>query len=95
MYFRGINIKDMKVFPKYLFSLLLLFFSVSAVSQQVAGAMTEKPQRWVFGGDFGMGFSNYGSNILISPQIGYRITPKWEAGTRLTYNYSSYKKRKQ
>lgn len=47
--------------------------------------------KWVFGGGFGLGFSSTGSNILISPQIGYRITPAWEFGTRVTYNYYSYK----
>lgn len=55
--------------------------------------MMEQPEfekKWVLGGDFGLGFSNYGSNILISPQLGYRITPAWEFGTRLTYNYYSY-----
>jgi hypothetical protein len=69
--------------------LMLMFGHVSA--QQVAGNERPEPQRWVFGGDFGMGFSTYGSNILVSPQIGYRITPQFEAGSRLTYNYSSYK----
>jgi hypothetical protein len=53
--------------------------------------LPEVQSKWVFGGNFGLGFSTYGSNILISPQIGYRITPMWEAGTRLTYNYASYK----
>ncbi|HOI31456.1 MAG: hypothetical protein PHG67_13390 [Bacteroidales bacterium] len=55
--------------------------------------MTEQPEfekKWVFGGDFGLGFSNYGTNIMVSPQVGYRITPDWEFGTRLTYNYYSY-----
>lgn len=50
-----------------------------------------KPKRWVTGGDFGAGFSNYGSQILISPQLGYRITSRLESGARLTYSYSSYK----
>ena len=79
----------------YLKTLILIIaltaFGTSTNAQQ--NFLGEQPQfgsRWVFGGDFGLGFSNYGSNILISPQAGYRITPAWEAGARLTYNYYSY-----
>jgi hypothetical protein len=47
--------------------------------------------RWVVGGGFGLSFSTYGSNIQVSPQLGYRLTPAWESGIRLTYNYYSYR----
>jgi len=72
--------------------LLSAFFFVSIVGN--AQFVKETPQfqrKWVLGGDFGLGFSNYGSNIAISPQIGYRLTNAWEVGTRLTYNYYSYR----
>ncbi|KAF0129706.1 MAG: hypothetical protein FD155_2298 [Bacteroidetes bacterium] len=78
-----------------LFSIIfifILFFSSGISAQQVAGNPPAE-SRWVFGGDFGLGFSSYGSNILISPQVGYKLTPAWEAGVRLTYNYYSYKDR--
>lgn len=82
------------VFFSHLKLILFLFIMISCgfttKGQQVA-TVEPKESKLVFGGDFGMGFSSYGSNILISPTIGYRITPRWEAGTRLTYNYYSYK----
>ena len=46
--------------------------------------------QWVTGGNFGIGLGNGEINLGISPQIGYRLTPKWELGTRLTYNYYHY-----
>lgn len=67
-----------------------LLFNNSNISAQFLSEQPEFQKRWVFGGDFGLGFSTYGSNIIVSPQIGYRITPAWEFGTRLTYNYYSY-----
>lgn len=82
----------MKNHLKTLFLLLVLTAFGTHVNAQ-RNLMGEQPQfasRWVFGGDLGLGFSNYGSNILISPQVGYRITPDWEFGARLTYNYYSY-----
>ncbi|MDA3944002.1 MAG: hypothetical protein PF694_10740 [Bacteroidetes bacterium] len=78
---------------KVLFVLLALasFSSTSNAQQNFLGEQPQFENRWVFGGDFGLGFSSYGSNILISPQVGYRITPAWELGSRLTYNYYSYR----
>jgi len=81
---------------KNLLKILLLTFALTAfgtaihAQQSYKGDQPQFGSRWVFGGDFGLGFSNYGSNILISPQAGYRITPAWEFGARLTYNYYSY-----
>lgn len=72
------------------FFLLAIFFSTSAMAQ-LAKQTPEFQSKWVFGGDFGVGISTNGSNILVSPQIGYRITPAWEFGTRLTYNYYSFR----
>ena len=50
-----------------LFSIIIifaLFVSSGLYAQQVAGN-PPAVSRWVFGGDFGLGFSSYGSNILI------------------------------
>ncbi len=80
--------QNFKLLSSILIGFLLLF-----ATHLPAQFMMEQPQfekKWVFGGDFGLGFSTYGSNIIISPQVGYRITPSWEFGTRLTYNYYSY-----
>lgn len=86
--------KNMK---RYIICLALLalitlpFLSEAQSLAQPPAAQNPQGSRWVFGGDFGLGFSSYGSNILISPQVGYLVTPRWEVGTRLTYNHYSYK----
>lgn len=74
-----------------IFLLFAIFWFSSVVNAQLLSEQPEFENKWVFGGGFGLGFSNTGSNILISPQIGYMLSPKWELGTRLTYNYFSYK----
>ncbi len=73
--------------------LLTMLSSLSGLAQdrpQVAGEES-KPSRWVLGGDFGLGFSSFGFNARIAPQLGYLITPRWEAGIRLTYLYNGIK----
>jgi hypothetical protein len=79
-----------KVSQFILLPLILLTFHAESFSQGTS-QFDQNSNKWVFGGNFGLGFSTYGANISISPQIGYRITPAWEFGTRLTYNYYSYK----
>ncbi len=69
---------------------LLFSFHSQAISQNNY-IPNQDISRWNFGGEFGLGFTSSSANITISPLIGYRITPKWEFGTRLTYNYYSYK----
>ncbi len=45
---------------------------------------------WFFGGMLGAGFSSYSSYVQVSPLIGYKITPAFHVGTRLTYIFNSY-----
>lgn len=71
--------------------MILASFSTKTVDAQFANQAPSSQSKWVFGGDFGLGISSNGSNITISPQVGYRITPAWEFGTRLTYNYYSFR----
>jgi hypothetical protein len=73
---------------------LLVFSGVSTVlNAQFLQEQPEFERKWVFGGGFGLGFSNTGSNILVAPQLGYMLNPRWELGSRVTYNYYSYKDR--
>jgi len=66
----------------------LFFLSISAIGYAQSSENTDSQEDcWVFGGDFGIGFSTNSSNITLSPQLAYKITPKWEFGTRLTYTY--------
>ena len=50
----------------------------------------QQPKRWFVGGMFGAGFSSYSSYIEISPLVGYKITPDFHVGTRITYIWNSY-----
>ncbi|NOU48773.1 MAG: hypothetical protein HOO86_17165 [Bacteroidales bacterium] len=80
---------------RYFFKTVLicssLFIIQSMAYSQGIDYQNRGDNRWVLGGDFGLGFSTYSTNITVSPQIGYRITTRWEFGTRLTYNYFKYK----
>lgn len=81
-----------------LFFILLFLTALPRVFSQSRPLFPETPdfdRKWVLGGDFGMGFSSTGSSILIAPQLGYKLTPDWEAGIRLTYNYRSYRWQEQ
>lgn len=79
---------------RFLFSITLMFITSGYVfSQQPQQVATTepRPKRWVAGGDFGLGFSAFGMNARVAPQIGYMLVPRWEAGLRLTYLYSNIK----
>lgn len=69
----------------------LMFSAVTTLRAQFLYEQPEFERKWVFGGGFGLGFSNTGSNILVAPQLGYMLSPRWELGSRITYNYYSYK----
>ncbi len=47
--------------------------------------------KWFTGGMVGGGFSTNSSYFEVAPIIGYKATPKFYTGTRLTYIYQSYK----
>jgi len=85
--------------------LLALVTSIQAQYQNTSGQKREgevqkkelkkkKRQKdyypWLLGGMLGAGFSSYSSYVQISPIIGYRITPAFHVGTRLTYIFNSY-----
>lgn len=70
------------IFKNLLIVLIFSFLTVKVHAQDES--------RWVTGGNFGMGFSNDVVNILISPQIGYKVFSFLEVGVRATYNYYQY-----
>jgi len=49
-----------------------------------------KLNRWFAGGVLGAGFSSYSSYVEVAPIVGYKVTPDFHVGTRLTYIYNSY-----
>jgi len=59
--------------------------------QQEKRQPLQKQNRWFAGGMIGGGFGSYGGYFEISPIVGYKVTPNFHVGTRLTYIYSSYK----
>ena len=48
-------------------------------------------KRWFTGGMIGGGFSTYNAYVQVAPIVGYKVTPRLDVGTRLTYIYESYK----
>jgi hypothetical protein len=67
--------------------------SVVAFGQGEANSLKGTPfkDRIVTGGGLGAAFNRYQDFVSISPEIGYQITRKLMAGTRLTYRYTNYK----
>lgn len=47
-------------------------------------------RRWFTGGMIGAGFSSYSSYVEIAPIVGFKVTPNFHVGTRITYIYNSY-----
>jgi len=86
---------------KNIFLALVFIFSMTTVSAQYENTSGQKKQqqkkenvakvnRWFAGGMLGGGFSNYGGYFEISPLVGYKVTPDFHVGARVTYIYSSY-----
>lgn len=68
-------------------ALFVMLFGCSLQSQaQLFGEKNEMKSKPVFGGNFGFGVSGNYLNLLIAPQVGYRLTNAWEVGVRGTYN---------
>lgn len=49
-----------------------------------------KQNRWFAGGMIGAGFSTYSSYVEVAPIVGFKVTPAFHVGTRLTYIFNSY-----
>lgn len=69
---------------------MALTFSLLAVSAaaQLPKAPVEMKGKIVTGGHFGGGFAGNCLHLTISPQIGYRLLPGFEVGTRLGYSFN-------
>ena len=61
--------------------------------KQVKTQPLKKPKikRWFAGGMLGGGFNSYGGYFQLAPVIGYKVTPDFHVGSRLTYIFSSFK----
>lgn len=49
-----------------------------------------KENRWFAGGMLGAGFSSYSSYVEVSPLVGFKVTPAFHVGSRITYIWNSY-----
>ncbi len=47
-------------------------------------------KRLYFGGGLSFGFSSSATSLMITPMLGYRLSPSVDIGARLTYNYFHY-----
>lgn len=65
----------------------ILFFVVTIA----AGAQEKFSDRVYFGGGFGLSAGGNGTNISLSPQVGYKITTRYSAGFGITYQYVKIK----
>ncbi len=72
-----------------------IIFPILAHSQYYENKENEKEkkafkEKLFFGGSLGLQFGTY-TLIDVSPVIGYKVTPKFHPGIRLTYQYLSYR----
>ncbi len=99
LYFYKLHFKrrnNMKSVYKITLVLLIAFIfssndgysQYSNLSNATPAKIKENP--WFVGGMIGGSFSNNGGSFEISPLVGYKVTPDFNVGTRLTYIYSKY-----
>ena len=77
--------------------MLAVFMVIIATSghaqyQNLGNANQSAPREnpWFVGGMLGGSFSSNGGSFEVSPLVGYKVTPDFLVGTRLTYIYSKY-----
>jgi hypothetical protein len=66
--------------------IILLFLSLVATSQEKKEEKIRLKDRFVFGGTLGAQFGSY-TSVLVSPSLGFYITPRLLAGTNFLYQY--------
>lgn len=81
-----------KIWVSLILFTLFMYTPCSAQYQNLGtanqGKVKENP--WFVGGMLGGSFSNNGGSFEVSPLVGYKVTPDFNVGTRITYIYSKY-----
>ncbi|MEQ9405770.1 MAG: hypothetical protein RIM99_19420 [Cyclobacteriaceae bacterium] len=67
---------------------LILTFCVMSTGVFAQSKLSDKIY---FGGGFGFSAGNNVTNISLSPQVGYKITPRFSSGFGITYQYVKFK----
>lgn len=80
----------MKRFSTIVALFMMLFACSLNAEAQLFGPENGMKGKVVLGGNFGFGVSGNYLNLLIAPQVGYRVTNAWEIGARGTYNLQCY-----
>ena len=78
---------------RIILTLVCISLVTGALAQGEDNSLKDVPakERMVFGGGFGLGFSNTQDYVMVSPSIGYMLTRKLMAGVNLSYQYTKYK----
>ncbi|RLD81211.1 MAG: hypothetical protein DRJ15_05060 [Bacteroidetes bacterium] len=79
-------------------SLLLVLFLISSSAfsqfgQQGSSGKNDDfkmQKRLYIGGGLGFGISSYSTSLIVSPVVGYRLSPSFDVGSRFTYTYYRY-----
>ncbi len=81
-----------KIWATLILFTLFLYTPCSAQYQNLGTANQGevKVNPWFVGGMLGGSFSSYGGSFQVAPLVGYKITPDFNVGTRITYIYSRY-----
>ena len=77
----------MKTLTKSTILLLVIFFFSSKSYSQISNPF----EKITFGGNIGVGISSDYWNIGITPQIGYKLTPNFQVGAGIGYQYRGNK----
>ncbi len=44
------------------------------------------PNRWTYGGNIGLTFSEWGTGFTVTPRLGYKVTEDFEVAAQVNYN---------
>lgn len=82
----------LKTFAPVIFIIFFISSTSYAQYQNLGNANQGeiKSNPWFVGGMLGGSFSNNGGSFEVSPLVGYKVTPDFRVGTRITYIYSSF-----
>ncbi len=73
----------------YLFLLAMAMLPLSLYAQQSSVSSSSfNPDKIIYGGSLGFGFSRSFWSLNVSPQIGYKLTDKFHVGAGVGYSYA-------